>query len=113
MNTLYATLYIDSAELEQINRWLEGSNKREECLDEDTTIIHTVKFENGKQMDIKCCGVQFHEDDAGNNSAWTEAVLFDESGYELTCSEVEEEYDGEWEIEYDGITYHVDVLRKN
>jgi hypothetical protein len=44
-----------------------------------------------------------------NESSWTEAVLFDEKGFQLTYSEVEEEFEGPWELEYNGVHYCVDV----
>lgn len=57
-----------------------------------------VYFENCS----KCCGCR-------NESSWTEAVLFDEKGFQLTYSEVEEEFEGPWELEYNGVHYCVDV----
>ena len=51
---------------------------------------------------ILCCGCR-------NESSWTEAVLFDEKGFQLTYSEVEEEFEGPWELEYNGVHYCVDV----
>lgn len=53
-------------------------------------------------MDIKCCGCQ-------NNPSWIGVVLFDKLGYQLTCSGVEEEFEGLWELEYGGAHYCVDV----
>ncbi len=49
-------------------------------------------------MDIKCCGCR-------NEASWTEAVLFDEQGNELTYTEVEEEFAGPWQLTYQGVTY--------
>lgn len=58
----------------------------------------TAKFPDGYEMDIKCCGCQ-------DDSSWTEAVLFDAQGHELCCTDVEDEFVGEWELEYCGTRY--------
>ena len=79
----------------------------EECFGEDETYRESFVFPNGYFMDIKCCGVQYEEDSV--NTAWTESVLFDKRGCEVACSEVEENFVGKWEMEYNGDTYVVDV----
>lgn len=94
---------ITQQEAEKINRYLtkEPTNE-DECLSEDETISHTAKFSDGYQMDIQCCGVQYEEDAKENgstNTAWTQAVLFDPTGHEVACSDVEDEYLGEWSLE--------------
>ena len=43
---------------EEIEKWLKEPADEFDCLGEDETIINTVTFSNGFQMDIKCCGVQ-------------------------------------------------------
>lgn len=96
------TLYISAFESEQINKYLHAKSD-DEYQGEDGTIIHTARFPDGKEMDIKCCGCR-------DDPSWTEAVLFDANGYELTCSGVCEEYEGLWELEYEGVVYAVNVL---
>ncbi len=71
-------------------------------MDEDDIIAHTAVFDDGMQMDVKCCGSQAEP-------AWTEAVLFDMFGIELNCSEPAEDYLGVWELEYRGTLYRVNV----
>lgn len=88
---------ISKKEAEIVNGYLQAKNA-EEFQDEDYTISHTVVFPDGKQMDVKCCGAQ-------EECSWTEAVLFDENGCELCCSEVSDRYDGTWELEYQGRRY--------
>ena len=75
-----------------------------DSMSEDDTIIKTAKFDNGIEMDIKLCGAQ-------DDYPWTEAVLFN-NGSEVCCSEVSDEYVGEWELEYNGNQYvvYVEVL---
>ena len=75
-----------------------NAQTEEAYQDEDNTIVNTVVFPDGKRMDVKCCGCQ-------NESSWTEAVLFDEHGNELTCSEVCDEYEGTWDLKHNGILY--------
>lgn len=110
-NNIYkATIEISKKEIKKINRYLDNPTKKKNCLDEDETITYTAKFPNGYSMDIKCCGVEFDED--SDNSAWTEAVLFDSNGKQVTCSEPSDEFEGEWELidfeHYD--IYQVDVV---
>ena len=100
---------ISKEEAEQINKYLhEEPSCEEECLSEDTTIINTAIFDNGFEMDIKCCGVQYDVDN-GTNTAWTEAVLF-EHGYEVSCSDVSDEYLGEWTLEDDDNNKYVVIV---
>lgn len=81
-----------------------------ECEDEyqgeDYTIINTVTFPDGRVMDIKCCGCQ-------DESSWTEAVLFEQTGgglSQVAYTEPDESYLGEWELEYDGVNYFIEVV---
>lgn len=90
-------LRISKREAEIINGYLQAETA-EQFQDEDHTISHTVKFPDGKQMDVKCCGAQ-------EEGSWTEAVLFNENGVELCCSEVSDQYDGTWELEHNGRRY--------
>ena len=95
-------LHISRREAEIVNGYLQAKNA-EEFQDEDHTISHTVVFPDGKQMDVKCCGAQ-------EECSWTEAVLFDENGCELCCSEVSDRYAGTWELEYQNRRY-VTIVR--
>jgi len=105
-------IVVANEEANKINYYLHHIPANEsECMGEDETIVNTAKFENGYQLDIKCCGVQFHAGEV--NTAWTEAVLFDKNGTELYCSEVSDAYFGDWEIEYDGDTYFVSVMTED
>ena len=63
---------------------------------------YTVQFPDGKQMDIKCCGCQ-------DEPSWTEAVLFDEDGSQLCCTEPGDSFGGPWELQYEGIRYTVTI----
>ena len=105
---------IDKDDFEVINRYLTiQPTCEEEAQDEDDTIIYTAKFPDGKFVDVKCCGVQFEE--GGENTSWSEAVLFDKDGYEIACSEVCEDFLGEWELtdSMSGNVYVANVVLKN
>ena len=65
----------------------------------DETIVHTAKFPNGIEADIKL--VICEED-----SPYTEGVLF-YNGFELTHTDPDCTYDGEWNFEHNGIEYTV------
>lgn len=77
--------------------WLDNSEYQGE---DNTIIVATVKFSNGYEIDIKCCGCQ-------EEASWTEAVLFNENGVELCCTECSDEILGEWTLEYDDMIYSV------
>lgn len=88
---------ISQAEGNMINGYLQAKTE-EQFQNEDHTISNTVVFPDGKQMDVKCCGAQ-------DKCSWTEAVLFDKNGCELCHSEVSDQYDGTWELEYQNRRY--------
>lgn len=73
----------------------------ETMMSEDDTFSKTADFGNGIEMDIKLCG-------AREEKPWTEAVLFC-NGSEVCHSDVCEEFEGEWELEYNGNIYVVNV----
>ena len=105
----YEKITIPKNEFKKINYYLthEPVDETDEYLHEDETITQTVSFPNGVEMDIKCCGIQFKENDT--NVAWTEAVLF-QNGCQVNYSEVSDEYIGRWELEdNEGKLYIVDV----
>ena len=93
-------LWLRKSELEDLRALLSHEPASEsECFGEDKTISHTVSFGNGVEMDIKVCGVQYHEGES--NTAWSEAVLF-VNGSEVACSEPSDAIDGEWILDHDG-----------
>lgn len=73
-----------------------------DCFGEDETYVETIKFDDGMEMDVKVCGVQFAEGE--QNLPWTEAVLFDH-GSEVACTEPGECFFGFWKLEYQGNIY--------
>ena len=99
---------ISKEEAEKINKHLTVEPTcAEECLGEDIAIVYTAKFDDGFEMDIKCCGVQY-EPYNSSNTAWTEAVLF-QNGSEVCFSEPCDEFLGEWILENDDNEYVVIV----
>ena len=79
----------------------------EDCFGEDEKISYTATFEDGYEMDVEVCGVQYEE--GGCNTAWTQAVLF-KDGSEVCCSDVSDNFLGEWELKTDDAIYSVNVL---
>lgn len=71
----------------------------------ESTLSLTAIFLDGRQMDIKCC-----PGDKTPGSAWTEAVLFDEHGAELGCTEPCDEFFGLWQIVQEDVVYEVEVV---
>ena len=91
-----------------INHYLHDEPKcAADCLGEDETIVYTAVFDDGIEIDVKCCGVQYHEDEE-TNTAWCEAVMF-KNGCEVCCEYGEDDFFGEWEMEHNGNKYVVFV----
>lgn len=65
--------------------------------------VETATFKNGYQADIKACTGDVED------SVWFEMVLFDKKGKELSCTDVQENIDGEWKLEYEEDVYKVHV----
>lgn len=96
---------------DRINRALAFHGESEDdpdYLTEDETIYVTaVLDENSKlEADIKCCGSHFEE--GGDNSAWTEGVLF-QNGAEIYCTEPSDTFFGDWEFTNKEDTYTVTI----
>jgi hypothetical protein len=73
----------------------------------DETIVKTAKFDNGYEMDIKLVVSD------NDNYNWTEAVLFDNNGNQISYTEPSDTFFGELYLEDDnGNTYTVMVLDK-
>lgn len=99
---------IDKAMAEKIIKYLTVEPSCEDdCLGEDDTITYSYSFFNGFEVDVKCCGVQYTEGEC--NTAWCEAVLF-ENGHECCCVYGNDDFFGEWELEYNGDIYAVDLF---
>lgn len=107
----FAIIEIDNDEAKAIENYLTVEPETEEHgLGLDETITHTATFDNGFKMDIKCCGVSYRPGES--NTAWTEAVLFDQDNNQCCCTDPEYEYLGPWELNYDDNTYQVNVVVK-
>lgn len=96
------------ADKAKVERLLAEPQSEDEWLGSDTLHCESIIFNNGYMMDVKICGVDRYEE-GGCNTAWTEAVLFDPEGREVACTEVCEDFFGEWQIEYDGNEYIVTI----
>ena len=82
----------------QINAYINGEIS---VQGEDNTFSVSVEFDDGMQMDIKCCG-------SNDGPSWTEAVLFAPSymgGCEVAMTDVDDVFVKIWEIEYEGCIY--------
>lgn len=94
------TITISASESTFINKAMQSKD----MMGEDDTLVHTARFADGMEMDVKLCGAQ-------DDTPWTEAVLF-KNGNEVCYSEPAETYDGPWTLEYDGNTYTTTVVMK-
>lgn len=87
---------ITPSQAKAIEGYLNAANE-DEYQGEDSTISVTAVFPDGMEMDVKCCG-------CNDDPSWTEAVLF-QDGSEVCCTDVEEEFLGPWELDYEGRRY--------
>lgn len=105
--TLRTEITLDQKELDFINELLSmtGDEIYEKYgLKRDETIVHTVVFSDGMQADIKLV--------ICDEEPYTEAVLFDKNGFQKAYTDPEDEYTGDWELEYDDVNYVVTVKVK-
>lgn len=103
--TLETEIRIDRNVLERLNKLLalDSVNPNDHGYAKYALVhIWTASFTDGKEVDIK---MNSSEDDF-----WTEGVLFDDDGSELCCSDVSDSLEGEWEFEYNGNKYVVNVI---
>lgn len=101
MTDYKSLIVISKSDARDINRYLTATSP-DDFMGEDATITFTAKFENGFEMDVKCCGSK-------DEHAWTEAVLFDQRGCQLAYTEPDEEFLGTWELEYEDMRFRVEV----
>ena len=102
---MVANIVISKKEMELINDLLnlDGDEIYQKYgFKRDETITHTAKFPNGIEADIKLVICE-------EESPYTEGVLF-HNGFELTRTDCEDTYDGEWYFEHNGIEYVVNVM---
>ena len=101
-------IYFTKKHIDFVNK-LGKTNLKEEDFSKHNLLkfsccfFDSVIFKNGYQADIKVCS-----GDIGD-SVWCEMVLFDKDSNELSCTDVRETIDGEWELEYKGDVYKVYV----
>ena len=99
MATFNKTLKVKQSTLNFIAKALTDPDQ----MGEDDTITETATFDNGYQVDIKCCGAQ-------DDVAWTEAVLFDPKGNQVSYTDPSDRFTGKWYLADDrGNTYIVTV----
>ena len=104
-------VWLSPCEAKKIRKYMaEEPSSEDDCFGLDETISHTAQFDNGVEVDIKCCGVQYQKGES--NRAWAEAVLFN-NGCEVECTEPCDEYLGTWNFTFDGDEYVVYVKEYN
>lgn len=104
--TLEQTIKIPKEEMKYINKLLTMTGDeiyQKFGLKRDETIVHTAQFPDNIEVDVKLVICD------GDDTPFTEAVLF-QNGCECALTPVEFEYGGEWDLEYNGIEYIVNVI---
>ena len=106
------TIYINKKTEKIINGLLVEPKTEDNWSGSGVLYGLSIIFDNGFQMDINIVGVlQFEQ--GTTNKPWTECILFDNNGFELCCSEVEEDFIKEWSINYDENQYTVNIVISN
>lgn len=106
---LNAEIILEQDELDFINQLLSMTGDEiygKYGLKRDETIVYTAVFPDGMQADVKLVICD------GENKPYTEAVLFDKNGFQKAYTDPEDEYTGDWELEYDDVNYVVTVTAK-
>lgn len=105
------TIQIDNNKIEYIKNLINKEPSSEkECFGENQKHIVSVVFENKYKMYIDVYGCKFEEN--GKNTAWLQAVLYDENNIELKSSSPEIYYSNEWIIDYNGDEYIINIMIK-
>lgn len=105
--TLRTEIVLEQKELDFINQLLSMTGDEiysKYGLKRDETIVYTAVFPDGMQADIKLV--------ICDEEPYTEAVLFDKNGFQKAYTDPEDEYTGDWELEYDDVNYVVTVKAK-
>ena len=110
MKTIEKKAIISKADQDLIETLLKEPQNEAEWVGDGILYCHTVMFDDGYFMDVEVCGVSCYEE-GGCNSAWTQAVLFDPTGHEVNCSEVEEDFFGWWGVDLND-TMYVAIMEK-
>lgn len=76
-----------------------------DCEQATPIFTWTAKFPNGLQADVKVVS----DSEPEEQPCWCEAVLFNEKGYELVCTEPSDTPWDEWSFMYEGDEYVVNV----
>lgn len=99
---LEETIYVSKPYAERIKKYLRGA----EAQGDGSSLSKTAKFSDGFEMDIRCCG--------GKDDSWTEAILYDDTGREVTVTEPCDGFTGCWELKDEdaNTVYRAHVMTK-
>ena len=106
MDKYIKEITISNEEMTLINELLNLTGKeifQKYGYTRDKVITHTAIFPNGIEIDIKLVICE-------NEKPYTEGVLFHD-GCEITCTEPDYTYDGEWDFLYNKAEYIVLVKK--
>ena len=107
MKSFYRILHIDETKQKSLNELCNTIKDISEIVQKDMPIFdEEVTFSDGKRMAIQVCP-------ADGECCWTQGVLFDEDGEELECTEVQENLDSPFIVDYNEIQYVVNVSAEN
>ena len=100
----------------EIAAWLNKKlttepSSESDCFGEDEKYSVTAIFDNDYEMDIEMCGVRYNEGES--NTPWTQAILFNDQDSECTFTEPCDTFIGEWQLDYDDMTFIVNGIIEN
>lgn len=100
------TVYLKESFLEMIRKYLTVEpTDPADGLGENEIIRVKVPFQNGYEMDVMCCGVEYEEGES--RIAYADAVLFGRDDVEVRRAGFNaSSFEGVWELDdWDGNTY--------
>lgn len=113
MAMYHSSIIIKPDVAERIRHYLDEEPKNESEALIDDVIIHSTAYPNGYEIEVQCCGVSYFDEEPATNTAWGQAVLFNEHGYEVASemAELADEFFDDWTLEGpDGNIYVAHIL---
>lgn len=95
------TITITQREYEHLQSILDIEDNIDEQYEEGTYKTFSAEFDDGRSIDVKLC--------IGQNNAYIDAILFSDDGYEIIVLEPDWTLLGEYEFEYQGTTYILEL----
>ena len=110
MATYHSSIVLKPEQADLIMHYLNDEpTQKSEALFSDDSMCFTAHFGNGYEMEVRCMGIGDWLDDE-TNTAYGEAVLFNEFDEEVGVIYDESDFLSDWVITHDGNEYITHVI---